>query len=364
MILGLTPQDHLIGFGMPWHGVMAESGTFSPPTGPSQPGIRPKMADGGEQIDFTRRPLLVKFSGVPTPPTLDADAVSAGKSLKDHAILAGHTRQYSPLANFFFGVDTWLYRSPDKTVWVMRLKFTSTNMFQVEARKLNASPATSFAVLASAFGTDYTANSQIFGARPDGSLAVVNAVNATINMAAWEISVNGGDNNSPPTANISQGLYRTRNVTVTSQETWLGVCFGPDATRRDVFHGSEILPGNASNRQYWYVIGADRFEAGRYTLDNATNTWTATDFNGAVYSWSSLNPDHTPNIQIYHYAYLAVAVYMQIFIAGSPVWKIKFHGALGTTRYVDFAGATPPASLNDFVEHPVTGEFVTAHWIF
>lgn len=364
MIQGLTPQDHLLGFGMPWHGVMTEAGTFTPTGGASWPGIRPKLVEYTEQIDHTRRHQLVKFAGLPTPPTLDAASIAEGKSLKDYAILAGHSRHYSPSHNFAIGQNTWLYRAPDKTVWLLRMQFVDGATFSVEARKLNTSPVSTFATVATASGTSYAANPYNFAAKPDGTLAVVSARNDGANMATFEMAVSGGDSTTPPTVAISQGLYLFRNQTSTQLEAWVGIFFGPDGARYDIYSGDKWYTDRPNKRTRWYTIGANRYEIGEMDIDSMTQTWTVTDFDGQMKSWQDLSANYPAGLGVSTSYQIGCLCYVLTWSGGNPTTKVKYHGYLGATRVAEFPSTTIPASYLDFVTHPITGEFVTAHWVF
>ena len=124
--------DFIRVWGQPYHGKKDHTGKFTMANG--------RVINTGCNFSGVQS-QIVKFDGTPVS-YLSGEAVEESLSEKglewrNYALLGGDSREYDPVATaapkISFGTNSWLYRSPDKTVWVLRLRANEAGRAWVEA---------------------------------------------------------------------------------------------------------------------------------------------------------------------------------------------------------------------------------------
>lgn len=250
--------DEIKVVGNPWHGVMNAAGQLTLDTGPVKAGVRP-LAYGAE-IDTARPHVLVRFADQPAPPAATLAETEAGMIWKNDAILAGPQRQYSPFSNVSIGVNTWLFRTVDLTVWVLEAVHLNSTTLRIKGSRLNVKNDLKLTLADIAHTADNNF-SQVWPA-PDGAHAVVPFGSV---IRAIEITVSAGTATIPPVVVGVVEADRQRNVvdtvSLSSNEMWIGARYLATGVRVDFWEGgSREYSGPTTTYKRWLWVGAVRYD--------------------------------------------------------------------------------------------------------
>lgn len=284
--------DEIKVVGNPWHGVMNAAGQLTLDGGPVKAGAMP-LAYGAE-IDTARPHVLVRFSDQPAPPAATLSETEAGMVWKNDAIFAGPQRQYSPFSNVSIGVNTWLFRTVDLTVWVLEAVHLNSTTLRIKGSRLNVKndPKLTLADIAHTADNNF---SQVWPA-PDGAHAVVPFGSV---IRAIQINVSGGTATTPPdvVGVIETELQRNvvETVSLSSNEMWIGARHLADGTRVDFWAGgSREYSGLTTTYKRWLWVGSTRYDLmtnSDTSVVSGTPTWMI-NFDGHEENGASFETIH------------------------------------------------------------------------
>lgn len=404
--LNLTPFDQIECWGQPWHGVMAPGGAMTMDAGGVvKTGGIPDLAGGQAQ--------LVMFPGLPEPITEDYET-ALGMAWKNYAILAGNHRWYAPFGGYAFGVQSWLYRCADGTVYKLQMVAPeSTTLVEIWAGRVaddSSTPAVIWTGLSAHAGwlRLFTASDNTcLSASADGSKAIVvvsigspslslygslylnNTIfNAPEAAQAYEIAVTGGSATSPPGISVSpmsadfiddRGYHTSLAAqTVTDHLKFLVAAWvKPNGTVQKTYLEAEVSrvfisgylgPGSTGALS---SIAADVYlttNEGRLLVNHmdavANLTFLHVDASGDVYGLESTTANNWPmNAGAVPGPGFSVSIHPNLDfsvlgIESNGVPKIV--GGLGSVR--------TDVAISDFIkslcQHPITGELHVDRHVF
>lgn len=296
-MIDFSPWDEIRVVGNPWHGIMNSDGQLTLDTGPVKAGLRPVAI--GSLIDTSREHILVRFAGQPAAPTATPRETAAGMIWKNDAILAGLRRQYSPFSNISIGVNTWLWRTADLTVWVLEADHVNTTTLRIRGSRLNKKDDPQLVLADITHAADDTF-SRVWPA-PDGARAVVPFGAA---IRAVEITVSGGTATTPPVVIGIVESERQRNVidtvSLTSNEMWIGARYLANGVRVDFWQGgSREYSGLTTTYKRWLWVAGVRYDLmtnSDTTVVNGGTSWII-NFDGNEENGSTVESIH-PMLEI------------------------------------------------------------------
>lgn len=381
-----APWDEIAAFGNPWHGKMSASGLLTLANGTTKQGVAPlttgfigvapgnlfSRTGGGDGLL-----TLVKFDGIGAAPVVLTAEATEGMVWNNYAILASSNRQYSPMVNAGLGDNTWLYRTTDLEVWMVKAAPISNTVLQVSTRRLNLlnDPWVTLTEHTLPAGSSIIQSVPLVASKPNGKEAIVHICDVSTNVAYVTVTVANGTKDAPPTAACVNTLGQRRAVTGNpeggavdwSKEEFAGIRYLIDGQRREIWLGSSqafTSGGNVETYKNWVWIGGQRTDVMTRTRTNNLGTFTGTTtFFGNTYNYQAQSTDDTPSLSIKGWQRENRGVECSLSNIPNTAYKRVSIGIVSNTlkSYDVAAGQDLPI----FCEHPITGQFLDgARWVF
>lgn len=382
-----APWDEISTFGNPWHGKMAADGLLTLANGTTKQGVAPKTTGfigvapgnlfsrtGGGDGLLT----LVKFDGIGAAPVVLTAEATEGMVWNNYAILASSNRQYSPMANAGLGDNTWLYRTADLEVWMVKAVPISNTVLRVSARRLNRldDPWQTLLDHTMPAASTILQSVPLVTSKPNGKEAIVNVCDVVTNVAYVTVTMSNGTKDVPPVAACANTLGQRRAVTGNpdggyvdwSKEEFAGIRYLIDGQRREIWLGSSqsfTSGGNVETYKFWFWIAGQRTEVMTRIRTNNLGTFTGTtDFFGNTYSYQAQTTNDTPALS-YAAGWQRENRGVECLLGNLPngAYKCITIGIVANAQksYDLASGQAFPI----FCEHPITGQFLDgARWVF
>lgn len=372
-VTGSSLFDLIGAWGQPLHGAMDYTGQIVTSSGATISGMMPsELDDYPTGMDVTRQLVLVKFAGIPAS-IPSAEDIAAGYDFRDYAILAGATRQYSPVFpynstdtvhrnDYRFGEGAWLWRTTSGRVWSVRGIIDGQDIV-IKARRVELVDDTWVECARVTLG-DFTLG--IAWSHPDGRQAMIKvSIQGTSLPTFIEVNCSLGSETTAPVVSATLVTKADRAVSddgiVKTAEHFIGYRYKPDGALIEYWAGSKLTTSGPQNgsQDVWVWAGDTKTLIASSVVYGGGFQFV--DWNGATRF-----SDTQPRIYCLIGVRYAVSYHLGWKISGVDRYSVAIVGLLGQrSEEIDMAGQENNfGDLVYLLEHPVTGDLINAWWLW